>query len=131
MSIHGCGEAQPVCWLLQHLLGKLDKLMGQRLKKETTAINGRGDGLDRQCSGAVTRRWLQQSPAAPSCNMEQVFSRGGGDKLFRLSPILCSSCRGIMPPRSLGRKRSSCDECYRARVRGVDAERQARRRRLA
>ena len=131
MSIHGCGQEHAIHWLLRHLSGRLEdlKAMGQHSKKETGSLCGRGDGLDRQCSGSVTRRWLLQNPGVPSFNMEHVFSRGGGDDMFGLVPIICPSCSEIMPPRSRGRKQRTCDECYRAHVRAVDAERQVRRRR--
>ena len=134
MSIHGGGEAQAIRYLLRHLPGRLEDLkeMGQRLTKETNLLCGTGDGLDRQCSGSVTRRWLRQKLAAPALKMDHVFSLGGGDDFFVLFPILCSSCGELlMPPRFQGRKRTVCDECYRAHVRLVDKERQAQRRRFA
>ena len=134
MSIHGGGEAQAISYLLRQLPGRLEDLkdMGQRLKKETTSVCGTGDGLDRQCSGSVTRRWLRQKFAAPAFSMERVFSLGGGDDLLLLSPILCPFCGELMPPwPGKGRKRSMCDECYRAHVRTVDKERKVRSRCVA
>ena len=131
-SIHGGGDAQAVQWLLQHLPGRLPalKAMGESLKKITAKVDGRGDGLDRQCSGTVTRAWLKDVPQASSVTMESVFIRGGGDKFFRMPSVTCPSCDCVIQPRWRGRKRAVCDACYRARVRAADAKRQAKRRRM-
>ena len=131
-SIHGGGEAQAVLWLLRHLPGQLGRMkrMGLLLKQSTARVSGKGDGLDRQSSGVVARGWLKEDLGQPQLNMNTVFTRSGGDQLFRLPAVVCAVCSGKIQPRLYGRKRKSCDECYRARVRRADAQRQARRRRL-
>ena len=131
-SIHGGGDAQAVRWLLRHLPGQLTKLkkMGRLLKQGTARLSSKGNGLDHQCSGFVARGWLKQHPDEPAVDMTSVLTRGGGDQLFRLPAIVCAVCGGTMQPRLSGRKRKLCSECYRARVRRADAQRQARRRRL-
>ena len=108
-------------WLLARLPGKMCdlKATGKRLKTITAKIQGRGNGLDRQAAGDVTRAWLQESPEPLSVSMESVYNRGGGD-MFGIPCIDCPSCHELLAPRWRGRKRRLCDECYRQKVRLAD-----------
>ena len=130
-SILGGGDAEAIRWLLARLPGDLDglKAMGERLRKITAKTKRKGDGLDRQAAGVVTKAWLEQLPERPAVSMECVYTSGGGD-MFGLPRIFCPRCSELLPSRRRGRKKRECDACYRARVRKADAERQAKKRRL-
>ena len=130
--IHGCGDVEAIEWLLQHLPSNLTKLkaMGWTRKVATEQCPDKGDGLDRQCAGTVTRRWLKGGPTAPTFSLWTANTRGRGD-IFGLPAVMCPRCEKPMPICGRGRKRTQCETCYLAKRRFADAERQAKKRRLA
>ena len=112
-----------------HLPGDLDELkaMGRRLRFVTNTVEGKGDGLDRQAVGAVTRVWLKGHPTRPQVSMQSVFASARWG-LFKLPRVQCPLCNGFIGSRRGCRKRSECDACHRDRVRRVDADRKEQRR---
>ena len=128
-SIHGGGDVQTMNWLLSHLPGDLGELktMGETLRRKVAFTEGKGDGLDRQSAGVVTRVWLKQKPCLSIVSMKSVLTNGSWD-MFGLLVVVCPKCSQPMPGRWRGRKPTECDACYRKRIRQADAERKAKQR---
>ena len=118
-------------WLLSHVPGDLGELktMGETLRRKVAFTEGKGDGLDRQSAGVVTRVWLKQNPCLPVVSMKSVLTNGSWDT-FGLPVVVCPKCSQPMPGRWRGRKPTECDACYRKRIRQADAERKAKQRRI-
>ena len=127
-NIHGGGDDYSIYWLLAHLPGDLSELkaMGRRLRFLTNTIAGKGDGLDRQAAGVVTRLWLKGGPEEPNVSMANVFTCARWD-MFGLPRVLCPGCGRLVGTQpELGRKRVFCTACQRSRM-GDKQARLARR----
>ena len=129
---HGCGDVEAIEWVLQHLPSDLTKLkaVGRAQKVATEAVLDKGDGLDRQCACSVTSRWLKRGPKAQTASLWTANTCGRGD-IFGLPLVTCPRCEQPMPIHGQGRKRTQCTACKLAVRRFMDAERQAKKRRLA
>ena len=125
------GEHVAIEWLLKHLPGGIDVLkgMGCSIKVATSHLEGKGDGLDRQAAGCVTRAWLKQNHASPRLSMWSACIRSRED-IFQLHTVYCPECSGFMQDTRRGPKRHMCEDCVQAKRRHFDKERQAKRRRL-
>ena len=113
--ICGGGDSEAMAWLFEHLPGDLAglKAMGQGLKQLTAKSKHKGDGLDKQAAGAITRAWLHRCPVKPEVTLQQTFTRGGGG-LVPLPQVWCPGCRGPLEGQARGRKRKLCAPCISA-----------------
>ena len=130
-GIHGGGDLKAMNWLLTHLPGDLGELktMGETLRRQVAFTDRKGDGLDRQSAGVVTRAWLKQKPCLPVVSMRSALTNGSWD-MFGLPVVVCPKCSQPLLGRWRGRKATECDACYRKRIRQADAERKRKQRRL-
>ena len=130
-AIHGGGDARAIEWLLSRLPGELSELkaLGIRLRQIIARVDGKGDGLDRQAAGTVTRMWLQQEPDPPKVSMRSVLTNGSWD-MFGVPVVVCPKCSQRMLGHRKGRKPTECTVCYRTRIREADKERKRKERRL-
>ena len=129
-AIHGGGDAKAISWLLAHLPGELSELkaMGVKLRHMIAKVDGKGDGLDRQAAGAVTRLWLQQDPGPPKVSMQSILTNGSWD-MFGVPVVACPKCSQPMLGNRKGRKPMECKVCYRKRICQADMERKRKERR--
>jgi hypothetical protein len=117
-------------WLLARLPGSVVglKQLSKSLKLQIAKVQGRGNGLDLQCSGNVTKMWLRSSPSRLRRNLLDVLIRRSRGP-FHMPPLMCSSCHRVLDV-SVNCRLALCTECRKRRRQQWDARRQRARRNM-
>ena len=117
-----------VDWLLARLPGSGPgiKKMSKSAKLRSSRILGRGNGMDLQCAGHVTKRWLRSNPLRLRSSLLDVCGAGRGGP-FRLPRVLCLTCSCVLDG-DLNNRLALCTVCRLRRRRIWDAERQRTKR---
>lgn len=130
LSIRGRGvDRKAADWILSRLPSSPKAMlsMAMLLKQNRARVEGRGNGLDLQCSGIVAGSWLASSPQElGGRSMLAVFTRGSGGP-FDLLPLGCEGCFAVFPL-SPSTRLWLCESCRGDRRREWDRKRQAARR---
>ena len=112
-----------VDWLLARLPGSGSgiKKMSKSAKLRSSRILGRGNGMDLQCAGHVTKRWLRSNPLRLRSSLLDVCGAGRGGP-FRLPRVLCLTCSCVLDG-DLNNRLALCTVCRlrRRRIWGCGA----------
>ena len=125
-------EVDDIRWLLSRLPADLSEAlrMMKGLKGLSAMAEGKGDGLDRQCSGTVAAGWLRSQPPVLANSWLTVLDRQA-DLPFELPVLRCRSCDGLVTVlHGRGGHFDLCRPCRTAAFRAKDAARQATKRAL-
>ena len=118
-GIRVSGDAHAVDWLLKRLPGKLTSLkeMGRRQRIITQKLSTRGNGLDLQAAGSVTKGWLQEDDDTETRakgrhkSLHDTCTRGSGDA-FGVPNLFCDGCGELILNTLTCRPRSElCAQC--------------------
>ena len=119
-------EINDVKWLLARLPSDeaTASAMKRALAGSVSMVDGKGDGLDRQCSGSITAAWLKSQPEEVPNSFAEVLAR----KIrlpYQLLALRCRECDGTLTSlvlRSDGME--VCDGCRSDLTRAHDRARQ-------
>ena len=121
-----CGD--DVDWLLARLPGSVSglKKMSKSQKLRTAKVQGRGNGLDLQCAGHVTKAWLRSSHPRLRSSLLEVWVTGRRGP-FKCPNVLCLKCSCVLDL-DWNTRLALCTVCRTRRRQNWDAERQRIRR---